>query len=169
MRIETRGQQFHILQGTSDRRIGFVRPGERFELVSRDALFHSVQMRGASFFTCTLPDPNRVRSHHADGPGIVELLSGSGYFWMRGYLLATPHPYAAHTDEQGRFRLERVPAGEYEIVVWRPNWRVAATERNPDNARVQQVRFAPPLQSGKRVRVATGQTTNIELELGGER
>src|ERR1700722_8514274 len=118
-----KGQQFHVQQGASDRRSGFVRPGEPVNLVSRDALFHSVQARGAGFFTCPLPGPDRVRTRRVDAPGVVELSSGCGYFWMRAYLLVTPHPYAAHTDARGCFVLARVPAGDYEIVAWHPDGR----------------------------------------------
>ena len=45
------------------------------------------------------------------------------------------HPYYAVTDADGRFRFPSVPAGQYELVAWHPNWVVAHTERNPENGR----------------------------------
>jgi hypothetical protein len=176
VRVELRDQQFHVIQGKREGRIGFVRAGDGVELVSRDGVFHSVQARGLTFFTrngranafftCTLPEPDQVRARRLEFPEIVELSSGCGYFWMRAYLLVSPHPHVALTDGRGRFTLPGVPPGEYEVVAWHPSWRVARTERNPDNARVQQVRFEPPLESRKGVRVEPGRTASVEFGLG---
>ncbi len=172
VRVETRGQQFHILQGSADSRIGFVPVRASIELVSRDEMFQSVQARGfdgksgkSAFFTCMLPDAGKIVSRRLAGPEVVELASGSGYFWMRAYLFVSLHPYLARTDAKGRFTLPRVPAGQYEIVAWHPNWNVQETERNPDSMRIQQVRFGPPLVNHESVTVEVGKTANVELTL----
>jgi hypothetical protein len=172
VRVEMKGQQFHVLQGGEDRRVGFVRSRDHIELVSRDPVMHAVQVRGfgrsgkSAFFTCMLPDRNAVVSRRVEGPEVVELASGAGYFWMRAYLFVSDHPYFAHTDRQGNFTLTNVPAGRYEIVAWHPDWHVSATERNPDSIRIQKVRFRPPLTSRTSVTVTTGQTASVELSLG---
>ncbi len=171
VRVEARGQQFHILQGGADRRVAFVRARDTIELVSRDSLFHAVQIRGfggsgkSVFLTCMLPDPNKVVSRRVEGPEVAELTSAAGYFWMRSYLFVSAHPYFAYTDEQGRFTLKDVPAGTYEVVAWHPDWRISATERNPDSMRVKQVRFGPPLTSRESVTVRSGKTAQLQLSL----
>ena len=38
--------------------------------------------------------------------------------WMTAYWLIVDHPYAAITDAQGRFTIEKLPAGEQEFRVW---------------------------------------------------
>ncbi|NQV23328.1 MAG: hypothetical protein HQ518_03080 [Rhodopirellula sp.] len=38
--------------------------------------------------------------------------------WMAAYWLVIDHPYAAITDADGRFTIEKLPAGDYEFVVW---------------------------------------------------
>lgn len=38
--------------------------------------------------------------------------------WMEAWWLVLDHPYAAITDEQGRFTIENLPAGEHELRVW---------------------------------------------------
>jgi len=38
--------------------------------------------------------------------------------WMKAYWLVLDHPYAAVTDEEGRFTIENLPPGEHEFVVW---------------------------------------------------
>ena len=106
------------------------------------------------------------RKRRLDSPGVVELLSGSGYFWMRAYVHVSEHPYLTRTDAAGRFRLEGVPAGDYDLVAWHPNWRVGSEQRNPDLFRVQQVRFAAPLESSRRIHVEARKTTGVDLSLG---
>jgi hypothetical protein len=38
--------------------------------------------------------------------------------WVKGYLLALGHPYAAVTGEDGKFEIKNVPAGEREFRLW---------------------------------------------------
>ena len=38
--------------------------------------------------------------------------------WMKAWIMVADHPYFAITDENGNFKIENVPAGEYEIVFW---------------------------------------------------
>ncbi len=163
--VEVREKCFHIRQGNGDRPIGVVQAGAGIDLVSSDQVLHVVQARGTAFFALALAPQGAPRSRRLESPGVVELRSGSGYWWMRAYLIVLPHPYLAHPDEQGRFRLERVPPGEYDVVAWHPDWRVAQRERHPDLVRVQQVRFGPPREVVRRVRVAPGETCECELVL----
>lgn len=38
--------------------------------------------------------------------------------WMQAYWLVVDHPYATVTDADGNFTIEKLPAGDYEFVVW---------------------------------------------------
>ena len=38
--------------------------------------------------------------------------------WMKAHWLILDHPYAAVTDEKGKFTIADLPAGEYEFIVW---------------------------------------------------
>jgi hypothetical protein len=172
VRVEVREHQFRVVQGALRGRAGFVRPGDEIDLISHDGVFHSVQARGndggegSAFFTCPLPDPHVVRSRGLRLPEVVELSSGCGCFWMRAYLFVAPHPYFACTDAEGRFHLSDVPAGSYEVVAWHPSWEVVLQQRNPDNGRVQMVRFEAPLEARSPVQVKAGQTAEVGLSLG---
>lgn len=175
VRVEFRQHRLHVVQGGKERSIGVVRAGDEIEMVSRQEVYHVLQGRGADFFARAFPLPDQVRrrrlptsggSETARAPGVVELLSGAGHFWMRGYLLVDEHPYYAFCDPQGRFSLDRVPPGEYDLVAWHPSWQVVRQERHPEFVRVQQVRFATPLERVSKVRVETGKVTPARLELG---
>ena len=71
-----------------------------------------------------LPDPDRPLTRQLTESGIVELSSGSGYYWLRGYLLVSDHPYATVCGPNGAFRFGQVPDGEYELACWVPNWQI---------------------------------------------
>ncbi|MEZ6129943.1 MAG: carboxypeptidase regulatory-like domain-containing protein [Planctomycetaceae bacterium] len=38
--------------------------------------------------------------------------------WMKAYHMPMDHPYGAVTDENGKFEIQNVPAGDHEFVVW---------------------------------------------------
>lgn len=38
--------------------------------------------------------------------------------WMRAHLLMVDHPYAAVTDDEGRFEIPKLPLGEHEFQFW---------------------------------------------------
>ncbi|CAN5567250.1 hypothetical protein BH10PLA2_BH10PLA2_32890 [soil metagenome] len=143
--VEQRDCQLQVLQGKTVASVGFVRQGDEIEMVSRDSWLHALHAGGASFFTLMFPDPNQPRRRKLLNPGIVELSSNSGYFWMRGYLFVDQHPYYCRTDDAGRFSLTGIPSGTYQLVAWHPNWQVARQERDPESGLVNRISFAPPL------------------------
>ncbi len=164
-RVELAEGRMVVVQGATPGRVGFVRAGDAVEFVSRQRLLHTVQARGDAFFSLTLPELDKPRRRALAAPGLVELTSGAAFFWLRAYLFVEHHPYFARADGQGRFRLDGVPEGTYDLVAWHPDWRVAQQERNPDSFRIQQVRFRPPLTLTRRVRVEPGKAFSLDLDL----
>jgi hypothetical protein len=140
--VEQRGLELHIRQGETDGRVGFVRCGDEVEMVSRDRRLHVLHARGPSWFARTFPEAGQPLFRPLDQSGVIELTSGAGYFWMRGYLLVDEHPYYTRTDAEGRFVLSQVPPGRYELVCWVPNWREIGRDREPESGRVARIQFA---------------------------
>jgi hypothetical protein len=165
VRVEQRDRRLHVLQGDTDSRVGFVRTGDEVEMVSREARFHSLHAGGDAFFTLTFPDPDRPRRRRLTSPGLVELTSAANYYWMRGYLFVADHPYYARTDAQGRFRLERVPPGRYEVVCWHPSWLEQGHDRDPETSLVFRLRFCPPVERERRVELGPRGEAVAELSL----
>jgi hypothetical protein len=153
VRVEQRDRRLHILQGETDSRVGFVRTGDTVELVALDKLFHALHASGAAFFSLTFPDPDQPRRRRLPSRGVVELTSAAGYYWMRGYLFVDDHPYYTRTDAQGRFRLERVPPGRYELVYWHPSWLEERHDRDPETSLVIRLAFRPPVERRQQVEV----------------
>ena len=166
VRVEQRDYQIRVVQRPDEgASVGFVCRGGRAELVSRDPAFHSLRGRGAAFFTLAFPDPDRPLSRTLEQKGLVELTSAAGYFWARGYLFVDDHPYYARTDREGRFALPQVPAGDYEVVCWVPNWHQLRHERDPESGLVTRLWFAPPVERVQRVSVRPGEVRELQFTL----
>jgi RNA polymerase sigma factor (sigma-70 family) len=55
-----------------------------------------------------------------------DLIRDAIHSWMRGCVWTFTHPYFAVTDESGRFKMPRVPVGNWRMVVWheKPGYRM---------------------------------------------
>jgi hypothetical protein len=162
--VEQRQRRFCIRQGELDSQFGFVRRGDPIEMISRDAVFHSLHADGAAFFTIPFPDPHAPCSRVLNREGIVELTSAAGHYAMRAYLFVDDHPYYARTDWQGRFELQQVPAGQYEVAGWMANWQKSSQERDPETAIVSRLFLAAPVEKRRTLIVTAGATSDIELQ-----
>lgn len=54
-----------------------------------------------------------------DKPGVV-VLGCNIHDWMLGYVYVTDDPWFAVSDEQGRLRIDQLPAGTYLASLWHP-------------------------------------------------
>ena len=57
------------------------------------------------------------RSFTFDKPGVVPLLCNV-HPEMAGYLVVSPTPYFAETDDSGNYKIKDVPDGSYSVAVW---------------------------------------------------
>lgn len=165
VRVEMKDQRLLIQQGNAVCPYGFVQRGRAVEMVSRDAEFHSLQARGAAFFTIPFADPNVIRERTLTRRGVVELGSGSGSFWMAGFLFVDDHPYATCTDPAGRFVFEDVPDGTYQLVAWIPNWHEVERELDGDTWAVASIAYRPPIMVQQTVQVVAGECCRVSMTL----
>ncbi|MFL5329408.1 MAG: carboxypeptidase-like regulatory domain-containing protein [Gemmataceae bacterium] len=164
--IEMHDEQPMVRQGNGPRGlVGFVHRGDAITLVSKQPLFHALRARGAHFFTLMLPDPDKPRRRVLIDGGHVELSSGSGQAAMRGHLFVDDHPYYALTNSEGRFSLTEVPAGNYELICWYPDWRIDRWEHDPETMLHVRLYFKPPVEIALSVHVKHGETSNVVVEL----
>jgi hypothetical protein len=151
--VEVNATDMVVHSGDTSSRFGVVRRGEAVQLVSREPSVHGIRGRGGDFFTQMLFVPNQPASRRFSDAGIVELSSGSWYFWMRCYLVVSDHPYVGVTDANGVVKFTDVPAGEYEVVCWKANWHIAEVERDPEWIFQTGIVFQPPVESRQKATV----------------
>ena len=161
--IEHENMELRIRQGTEVSRVGFVETGKTAVVISRDSHFHSLRAKGASFFALPLAKANWSSPRRFEKKGLVELSSGAGYVWLRAYLFVDDHPYYARTAADGSFRLQDVPAGNYELVCWMPNWRIKKRELDPESSQPARVTFHEPLEWVNAVAIEAGKVARCDF------
>jgi hypothetical protein len=157
-----------IRQGDSGYLVGFVKRGDSITMVSRQPIFHAVRARGAAFFTYTLPDANQPRQRVLAQNGRVELSSAASQMALRGHIFVDEHPYYTRTDANGRFQLEQVPAGKYELVCWRPNWNIERIEHDPETLLNARLYYKAPFEKVVNVSIEAGGTASTQFDVGAE-
>ena len=109
-------------------RVGLMRPGGAVKMLSRDAgtlhTMHAAAADGRAFFNISLPVPNVTLSRPVDRAGLVTL-SCSTHTWMRGFIHVTDE-LSALSDAAGKYRLDGVPAGKYQLKVWHETLKTAS-------------------------------------------
>lgn len=127
-------------------RVQVVPPGATVRSSSKDAVLHTTTVQtanGRPLFSLALPVPGLTMSKAVGSPGIARVTCNT-HPWMRGWLVVTDE-MAAVTDANGRFRLDNVPAGTYELRVW--------------HEALQPV--------SRKVTIADGKPATVEIELVG--
>lgn len=138
------------------------------QMKSSDATLHTIHMDGAASYNLPFPFPNQVISRDMQTPGLVNLKCNGGHVWMNAEMFVAPNPYYVVTDENGKFELSDVPAGQYEIVAWHEGWGVARQEVAFDvltERRVQRPIFTEPKTLEKNVTVNAGATAVVNFTL----
>lgn len=74
-------------------------------------------------------------------PTLLQVTANNGHEWMAAYIAVMPHPWAALTDENGRFTLRNVPAGTHKIYAWHEVLGTLAQEVKLNGSRTATVDF----------------------------
>jgi hypothetical protein len=158
-----RDYQLRVEQGDNTAATGFVRRGDRIEVVSRETRFHLARAGGAAFFTLSLLEPFKARSRTLTQKGVVELTEASGYYWLRAYLFVDDHPYYTRTDAEGNFTVKNVPPGHYQTVAWLPSWHIAGHERDAEARSICRLFYRPPVERTQPVQVPPHGDVTLEF------
>jgi hypothetical protein len=88
-------------------------------LKNSDPILHTVHARMGqeTLFNVGLPNWRQV-SKRLDRPGVIRIDCDVLHTWMSAAIVVTDTPYFAVTDEGGRFALDDLPMGAYELEVW---------------------------------------------------
>ena len=99
-----------------------VQQGTTVEFLNSDTVQHNVfwttigSDKKAGHNLGTWPKGEK-RSFTFDKPGVVPLLCNV-HPDMGAYIIVTPTPYFAETDDSGNYKIKDVPDGSYTVTVW---------------------------------------------------
>jgi hypothetical protein len=93
--------------------------GSELRLKNSDPILHAVHARlgRETLFNVGLPRWRQV-TKSLTRSGIIKIDCDVLHTWMSAAIVVTASPYHAVTDQHGRFAVERLPAGDYEIEAW---------------------------------------------------
>ncbi|MBA4067117.1 MAG: hypothetical protein C0501_26100 [Isosphaera sp.] len=169
VRVEIGDAGIVVVQGDRRGRVGFVRAGDAFAAASTSPRHQVLRGRGAAHFGLALPEPDQPVYRTLMAAGRVELSNGTGSYWARADLFAADHPYFTVTDAAGRFALDRVPTGRYEVVAWLPGWGVRRQDRDPDSVVYTRMTYTDPVERVGPATVRPGLTAEVGLTVSAPR
>jgi plastocyanin len=92
--------------------------GTVVDFPNNDATYHNVfSLSRTKAFDLGRYAAGRSKSVRFDRPGIVRVFCDI-HSHMSAFIFVFSHRYFAVTDNQGRYRLENVPPGSYNLVAW---------------------------------------------------
>lgn len=138
------------------------------EMTSSDPVLHTVHMEGAATYNLPFPFPGRPVSRPMLHPGVVTLKCNGGHVWMNAVVIIADNPYYVVTDSKGKFELDGVPPGRYEIMAWHEGWHVVGQQPSFDVTSTDKVNrpiFSLPKTWRQEVAVKSGGTTVIDFAI----
>jgi plastocyanin len=95
-----------------------VTAGTTVEFPNHDRTYHNVfSLSKTKRFDLGRYPRGASKSVRFDRPGVVRVFCDI-HSHMSAFILVFSHPYFATTDAEGRWRIERVPPGDYTLVAW---------------------------------------------------
>ena len=111
MRMDQRNETFvpHLLAVTT---------GTIVDFPNGDPFYHNVfSLSKAARFDLGRYPSGKLKSVQFTRPGIVRVFCEI-HSHMNAYILVFSHPFFAVTDDVGRFRIENIPPGTYNVIAW---------------------------------------------------
>jgi len=93
--------------------------GSELRLKNSDPILHTVHARlgQETLFNVGLPRWRQV-TKTLTRSGIIRINCDVLHTWMSAAIVVTESPYYTVTDQRGRFIIDQLPAGDYEMEIW---------------------------------------------------
>ena len=97
-----------------------VRVGQALKVLNPDGTLHNVHglPKENEEFNIAMPKFRKEITRTFDKPEFMFPMKCDVHPWMGAWVSVMDHPFFSVTKEDGKFRIEDLPAGEYEIEAW---------------------------------------------------
>jgi len=101
-------------------RIMGLRVGQNLEIKNSDPLLHNVHARSGtdSLFNFAMTTAGQTRKRRFKKPQVMVHIKCDVHPWMNAFVGVLDHPYFQVTGEDGSFKINKVPTGEYTLAIW---------------------------------------------------
>ena len=93
---------------------------QKLQIINSDATLHNVHAfaKNSPEFNLGMPLQGMKLEKTFSNPEVMVKMKCDVHPWMTGYIGVLNHPFFAVTGDDGSFKIENVPAGEYEVEAW---------------------------------------------------
>jgi cytochrome c oxidase subunit II len=93
---------------------------QKLQILNSDATLHNVHAfsKNSPEFNLGMPLQGMKLEKTFSNPEIMVKMKCDVHPWMTGYIGVLNHSFFSVTDEQGNFKIENVPPGEYTVEAW---------------------------------------------------
>lgn len=96
-----------------------VQAGQPLSIKNSDGLLHNINASPSENRGFNISQPTNMESSRTfNSPEVMIPVRCDVHGWMESYIGVTDHPYFAVTGEDGSFRIENLPPGDYVIETW---------------------------------------------------
>ncbi|HKT78841.1 MAG TPA: carboxypeptidase regulatory-like domain-containing protein, partial [Vicinamibacterales bacterium] len=117
--------------------------GTTVDFPNSDRIYHNVfSLSKTTRFDLGRYAAGRSKSVRFDRAGIVRVFCDI-HSHMNAFILVFSHPFFAITDDEGRYRIEGVPAGTYTVSAWSERTSIDSRSVTVTDGAVTQLDFPP--------------------------
>lgn len=133
--------------------------GQKVMVMNADAILHNVHAFDGDKTLFNQAYPPKTSPVRRTAPKGVKVMTFKCdiHPWMLGYVLIVNHPFFSVSNDEGKFEISGLPAGDYELEAWHEKLgtqTVSFTVESEKTTRVDLTFGAPP--SGKKGKTTGG-------------
>ena len=100
-------------------RISFVRTSQKLSVINQDPIGHTFFLfsrKSPNHFLIPAKKPKTIQLENAES--VPCKTSCAAHQWMKAFIVVRDEPYVAITSDEGKFRIENMPAGNWKFQFW---------------------------------------------------
>jgi plastocyanin len=96
-----------------------VQTGQQITFRNSDGLLHNINARAETNRSFNISQPQNMDTQRSfNQPEVMIPIRCDVHGWMEAYVGVVEHPYFAVTGDDGSFRIENLPPGDYTLEAW---------------------------------------------------